>query len=39
MDQFREEIKREDAEHIKKKVNEDGYNVSRCPFHQTPISD
>ena len=29
MDKFREEIKQEDAVHIKQKANEDGYNVSR----------
>ena len=29
MDQFRAEIQKEDADHIKKKLSEDGYNVSR----------
>ena len=29
MDQFRAEIQKEDADHTKKKLSEDGYNVSR----------
>ena len=29
MDQLREEIKQEDVAHIKKKMSEDGYNLSR----------
>jgi cortactin len=29
MDQFRAEIQKEDAEHIKRKLSEDGYNLSR----------
>jgi hypothetical protein len=34
MDKFREDIKREDAENIKKKASEDGYNVSRDIFYK-----
>ncbi len=29
MDKFRAEIQQEDADHIKKKLNEEGFNVSR----------
>jgi hypothetical protein len=29
MDQFRAEIQKEDADHIKRKLSEDGYNLSR----------